>query len=59
MLRMQLLPRKRRRLNEWKLVMYTIQSKGLVQRRPRWEKKEIEMAGRQDLPEDDIPTTLP
>ena len=37
----------------------TIQSKVLIQRRPRQEKKEIEMAGRQDHPQDDIPTSLP
>ena len=59
MLRMQLLPRKRRRLNERKLVMYTIQGKALVQRRPRWGRKEIKMARRQDHLRDDIPTTLP
>ena len=40
------MPRERRRMNEWKLVTYTIQSKGLVQRRPRQEKKQIEVAGR-------------
>ena len=37
----------------------TIQSKVLVQRKHRREKKEIEMAGRQDHPQDNIPTTLP
>ena len=36
-----------------------IQSKVLVQRRHRREKKDIEMAGRQDHPQDNIPTTLP
>jgi len=38
--------------------MYTIQSKALVQRRPRQGRKEIETAGKQDYPQDDIPTTL-
>ena len=59
MLRMRLLPRKSWNLNDWKLVTYTIQSKVLIQKRPRREKKEIETAGRQDRPQDDIPTTLP
>ena len=39
--------------------MRTIQSKVLVQRRPRQEKKEIKMARRQDHPQDDVLTTLP
>ena len=42
--------KKKKRLNEWKLGMYIIQNKAPVQRSPRWEKKEIETVGKQDLP---------
>ena len=41
------------------MVIYIIQSKALVQRRPRQGEKGIEMAGRQDRPQDDILITLP
>ena len=38
---------------------HVIQSKAFVQRRPRWEKKETKMAGKQDRPRDDIQTIRP
>ena len=42
---------------ELRLAIHIIQSKVLDQRRPRREKRETEMVGRQDLPQDNTHTT--
>ena len=44
-------------MNELRLAIHIIQSKVLDQRRPRQEKRETEMVGRQDLPQDNTHTT--
>ena len=46
-----------RKMNELRLAIRIIQSKVLDQRRPRREKRETEMVGRQDLPQDNTYTT--
>ena len=46
-----------RNMNELRLAIRIIQSKVLDQRRPRREKRETEMVGMQDLPQDNTYTT--
>ena len=54
----QLLPRRRKKVNDWRMVIYTIQSKVLIQRKPKYGRKGIVMERKQGLLQDDILTIL-